>query len=157
MSNRSLIFAALVAAVTIASVAPATADGVVVITQAKALAGNVTPRDAPGYPVTINMAGSYQLGSNLIPGAGQNGIEVKAAHVGIDLNGFTLAGENRGGSGVSGDRRDLRIHNGAVASSRPTGSSAPAVIGSSRRSPSPATVVTASRAARSSGFWTALS
>lgn len=37
------------------------ADGQILISQAKALAGNVTHGDAPGFPVTLTQPGSYQL------------------------------------------------------------------------------------------------
>src|SRR4051812_15015389 len=71
---------------------PALADGPVIITQAKALAGNVTPHDAPGFPVSITAPGSYRLGSNLDVTAGRNGILVTSANVSIDLDGFALNG-----------------------------------------------------------------
>ncbi len=57
----------------------------------KALAGNVTPGDAPGYPITITEPGSYKLTSNLQVGANETGgIDIKAHNVTLDLNGFTL-------------------------------------------------------------------
>ena len=40
-------------------------DGVILITQANAQAGNVTPGDLAGFPVTISRSGSYKLASNL--------------------------------------------------------------------------------------------
>ncbi len=40
-------------------------DGVILIDQSKAMAGNITPGDAPGFPVTISQPGSYRLSSNL--------------------------------------------------------------------------------------------
>jgi hypothetical protein len=39
-------------------------DGVILIDQNKALAGNVTPGDTPGFPVIISQPGSYRLDSN---------------------------------------------------------------------------------------------
>ncbi len=46
----------------ILAVSPAGAvDGVVLIDQNRALAGNVTPGDTPGFPVTISLSGSYRL------------------------------------------------------------------------------------------------
>ena len=65
-------------------------DGVILIDQARALAGNVTPGDAPGFPVTISQPGSYRLSSNLTVPSGQNGIQVAAQLVSIDLNGFSI-------------------------------------------------------------------
>jgi len=70
----------------------ALADGPVIITQAKALAGNVTPHEAPGFPVSITAPGSYRLGSDLDVTAERNGILVTSANVSIDLDGFALNG-----------------------------------------------------------------
>ena len=74
-------------------------DGVVLIDQDRAMAGNVTPGDAPGFPVTLSQSGSYRLVGNLkVPDANTTGIEVRAVNVGmnlnvsIDLNGFTIEG-----------------------------------------------------------------
>ncbi|NWG73776.1 MAG: hypothetical protein HXY24_04090 [Rubrivivax sp.] len=59
--TRTLLLAALCAATL-----PAHAvDGEILITQAKALAGNVTPGDAPGFPVTISQPGKYKLAGHL--------------------------------------------------------------------------------------------
>jgi Right handed beta helix region len=68
-------------------------DGVVLINQNAALAGNVTPGDAPGFPVTISVSGSYKLSSNLVvPDANTTAIEITADNVTIDLNGFSIIG-----------------------------------------------------------------
>jgi hypothetical protein len=68
-------------------------DGVILINQSNALAGNVTPGDAPGFPVSITVSGSYRLSSNLIlPDANTDGIDVSANNVTIDLNGFSIIG-----------------------------------------------------------------
>jgi hypothetical protein len=72
----------------------ALADGPIIITQAKVLAGNVTPGDGPGFPVSITVPGSYRLGSNLDVPAGRNGIVVTNFNVSIDLDGFALDGGN---------------------------------------------------------------
>ncbi len=71
-------------------------DGVVEINQASALAGGITPGDAPGFPVTLSATGSYRLTSNLSPGAaiGALGIEIAADSVSIDLNAFAIIGTN---------------------------------------------------------------
>lgn len=70
-------------------------DGVVLIDQNRALAGAVTPGDAPGFPITISLPGSYRLASNLTPPLYKNAIEVTAANVTIDLNGFSLIAQPR--------------------------------------------------------------
>jgi len=68
-------------------------DGVVLIDQNRALAGNVTPGDTPGFPVTISLPGSYRLTGNLtVPDANTNGIVITADHVTIDFNGFSILG-----------------------------------------------------------------
>src|SRR5207248_9135104 len=66
-------------------------DGVVLINQSNALAGNVTPGDAPGFPVTISVSGSYRLSSNLtVPDANTTAIQITADDVTIDLNGLSI-------------------------------------------------------------------
>jgi len=68
-------------------------DGVIEINHARALAGGVTPLDAPGYPVSLSSNGSYRLTSNLTqPDVNTNVIEVNAAGVTIDLGGFMILG-----------------------------------------------------------------
>ena len=100
--------------------APAMADdGAVLITQANAAAGNVTPGDAPGFPVTLSVAGSYVLGSNLIPGANRNGIVAAAPDITIDLNGFVMSGGPAGGAnnslrGIVGQGDRLTVQNGKI-------------------------------------------
>jgi len=58
----------------------------------KAMAGNVTPGDAPGYPVTISVPGHYVLKGNLQVPANEGGIHITAGNVTLDLNGFAVAG-----------------------------------------------------------------
>jgi hypothetical protein len=68
-------------------------DGVVLIDQSHALAGNVTPGDAPGFPVTISQSGSYRLSGNLVvPDVTSSGIQITAPYVTLDLNGFGIIG-----------------------------------------------------------------
>lgn len=71
---------------------------VITIDQAKALAGNVTPGDAPGFPVTLSVPGSYRLTGNLTVNDRQlNGLDVTApGGVSIDLNGHTVRGARCG-------------------------------------------------------------
>ncbi len=64
-------------------------DGVIEINAARAAAGGVTASDTPGFPVTIDTAGSYRLTGNLNP-VDASGIVVTADDVTIDLNGFTI-------------------------------------------------------------------
>lgn len=68
-------------------------DGVVLIDQSHALAGNLTPGDLPGFPVTISQPGSYKLSGNLtVPDANTTAIQITADHVTLDLNGFAIIG-----------------------------------------------------------------
>ena len=78
-------------------------DGVKLIDQAAATNGNVTPGDSRGFPVTISQSGSYRLSSNLtVPDAYTNAIEIRANHVTLDLNGFTISGPVRHTKGQPG-------------------------------------------------------
>jgi hypothetical protein len=68
-------------------------DGVVLINQSNALAGNVTPGDTPGFPVTISVSGSYKLSGNLtVPDGNTGAIVITADFVSLDLNGFSIIG-----------------------------------------------------------------
>src|SRR3977135_1627429 len=68
-------------------------DGVVLIDQNRALAGNVTPGDAPGFPVTISQSGSYRLSGNItVPDLNTTAIHITADYVTLDLNGFSING-----------------------------------------------------------------
>lgn len=89
---RSLALAFVAVAL---SPSAAAVDGLILIDQNKAMAGNVTPGDAAGFPVTISRSGSYRLTSDLIlPNADATGIDVAATagDVTIDLNGFAILG-----------------------------------------------------------------
>jgi hypothetical protein len=70
-------------------------DGVILIDQNKAMAGDVTSGDAPGFPVTISQPGSYRLDSNLtVPDVNTTAIIIASDNVTIDLNGFAIHGNN---------------------------------------------------------------
>jgi hypothetical protein len=70
-------------------------DGVLLINQSNAIAGNVTPGDAPGFPVSINLPGIYKLSSNLVvPNENTTAIQINVNNVTIDLNGFAILGPN---------------------------------------------------------------
>lgn len=114
MSLRS---GAIVAFATFIAAHPApAADGQILIGQAKALAGNVTPGDAPGFPVTLTRTGSYKLIGNLDIPPGLNGIEANAVEATIDLNGFRIDGKGRATAGdcIVGNQRNLTVRNGTV-------------------------------------------
>ncbi|WP_425259359.1 hypothetical protein ACPOLB_00700 [Rubrivivax sp. RP6-9] len=96
MTNFSLkllprVLSATALAATSASVLAV--DGVVLIDQNRILSGNVTPGDAPGFPLTISQPGSYRLAGNLtVPNANTSAIEITANGVTLDLNGFVIRG-----------------------------------------------------------------
>jgi hypothetical protein len=90
------------------------ANGVVLFNQADALAGNVTPGDAPGFPVTLSAIGVYRLSGNLLPTAGKDGIDVTAPDVTIDMFGFRLAGGGAALNGINGHQRALTVTNGTI-------------------------------------------
>ncbi len=96
--SRTLILPAALAAALSAAHPVLAVDGTIEINQSRALAGNVTPGDGPGFPVTIAAGGSYRLTSDLSPPAGVDGIDVTASHVTLDLNGFKIVS---GGAGIA--------------------------------------------------------
>jgi hypothetical protein len=93
-------------------------DGVILIDQNRALAGNVTAGDGAGFPVMINQPGSYRLSGNLTVPIGMNGIEINADNVTLDLNGFSITGPgafpNLGIGIVSTDHQRMAIGNGSI-------------------------------------------
>lgn len=105
----------MVMTVICASVGSANAQ--VIITQAKALAGNITPGDAPGFPVTISTPGAYVVGSRLVVPINVSGIVVTSAYVDIDLRGFAIQA-SLGGSRGHGIETSFLTHvrNGFISS-----------------------------------------
>ena len=91
------ISAPLAAVILVCLAAPASA-AVILITQAKANAGNVTPGDAPGFPVTLSLPGAYRLDTNLTVPANKTGLSVTSHNVDIDMAGFRLYGANSAGT-----------------------------------------------------------
>jgi hypothetical protein len=68
-------------------------DGVLEINQTCAENTGCFAGDTAGFPVTLTAEGSYRLTSNLIvrdTGAAANGIDIQAARVNVDLNGFAI-------------------------------------------------------------------
>ena len=127
MKKLAISLVAMACALAFSSAASA---AVVVITNARALAGNVTPGDAPGYPVTLSRSGSYLLETDLTPGSGLNGIVANSSDITIDLGGFKLSGGPAGGAnnalnGIVGLGDRLTVRNGKINSFRVTGMSAP--------------------------------
>ncbi len=116
-------------------------DGVVLIDQSHAMAGNITPGDTPGFPVTLSQPGSYRLAGDLIvPDGNTTAIKIIADHVTLDLNGFSIIGPTictsspatcppiAQGIGVQADNgfaadgpRGIRVFNGTVRGMGSTG------------------------------------
>ncbi len=93
MTNRNLLLSSRLLPLLplLPLLAAAGAQAQTTIDHAMALAGNVTPGDTPGYPVTISVPGSYVLTGNLQVGANElRGIDIMAENVTLDLNGFTV-------------------------------------------------------------------
>lgn len=130
-ANKILnLFVVAVASLSVLSGTANAVDGVKLITQARAMAGNVTPGDAPGFPVTLSRSGSYRLAGNLtVPD--ENTIAIQLVYPGtdviLDLNGFVIKGPNycqpKGegicdlgtGTGIiSMSGSNLTVHNGTI-------------------------------------------
>jgi len=96
---------------------------VIKLTQSKAQSGNVTPGDAPGFPITISTTGTFILDGNLTVPANKHGIEITADNVTLDLNGFTIQGSGDGtGFGVyAGSANRVVVQNGKVVDMGATG------------------------------------
>jgi len=85
MKLSAAIFFAAAAMLALATSATAV-DGTIEINQAKVMA-------AGGFPYVISTAStSYRLTGSLTVPSGKDGIDVNAAHITIDLNGFSIVG-----------------------------------------------------------------
>ena len=112
---------------------PPALDGVVRIDQGRALAGGVTPDDAPGFPITLSQPGNYRLTGNLtVPDLNTTAIQITADSVTLDLNGFSIIGPVtcateptacsgvgtgvgvQAGNGTIHGPRGVRVRNGSV-------------------------------------------
>lgn len=87
-------------------------DGIVQINQAQALAGNVTPGDAPGFPVSITVSGSYRLvGDLIVSDPDTSAIVVSGSpdvdNFALDLNGFQIVGPNQIGQAITGQGKGV--------------------------------------------------
>jgi hypothetical protein len=132
LSCRSIVVSFILAALPAGLYA---VDGVVLFDQSHALAGGVTPGDAPGFPVTISQPGSYRLSGNLtVPDMNTTAIQITSDAVFLDLNGFSIIGPvvctfgntttcPAAGTGVGVDAvgsqsnpgpRNIRVFNGSV-------------------------------------------
>jgi hypothetical protein len=92
--------------------APADAvDGTIEINQAKVMASG-------GFPYAISAANtSYRLTGSLTVPASTNGVNVTAANVGIDLNGFSISGPGSTSAtpiGVNSAAAGITVKNGTV-------------------------------------------
>lgn len=104
---------AIVAAITFSLAGEAVAAPIV-LTQAMAIQGGITPGDNPGFPITLTQSGSYILESDIRPTSGVNGIEVTVPYVTIDLNGFLLHGGGHANTGITTTGNALTVKNGII-------------------------------------------
>lgn len=111
-------------------------DGVVLIDQNRALAGNVTPGDTAGFPVTISQPGSYRLSGNLTVGtANVRAIQITVDNVTLDLNGFQVLCTYDASVGfqtgciASGGTNATAIRNGKIVVTTSGSSTTPAYAG----------------------------
>jgi hypothetical protein len=114
----------LVAVTLLLGAGPAVAaDGEVLISQAQANAGNVTPGDTAGFPITLSRSGKYKLSGSLDVPAGQYGLLITADNVSVDLNGFMIAGtDGLAETGIYARRRNgVTIMNGTISGMRQWG------------------------------------
>jgi hypothetical protein len=74
-----------------ASVPAIAMNGEILINQGKALAGNLTPGDAPGFP-TLSRPGAYRLTGSPQAPANKDAIAIVAGSVTLDVNGSQLTG-----------------------------------------------------------------
>lgn len=119
LRRAAILVALCIVAGTLATGPVQAIDGERLITHSKALAGDVTPGDTAGYPVTLSLPGIYKFASNLAPGTGQSGIIVTVPDVTIDLNGFRLSGGPAGGAnnariGIDARADRLTVKNGTI-------------------------------------------
>lgn len=114
MLSPASFAATLAVAFALVSAGPAAATGEILITHAKALAGNVTPGDGPGYPIKLSRSGTYQFAGPLLATAGNNGIVVTSPDVTIDMNGFRLHGKSAANHGIVGLVDSVTVQNGTI-------------------------------------------
>jgi hypothetical protein len=92
--------------------------GVVFIDQAAVDAGGITPGDAPGFPATLSVPGSYRLSGNLtVPDENTTAIEITNDNVTLDLGGFSILGPGKAGNGwgvLAVGRGNITVLNGTV-------------------------------------------
>lgn len=129
--TRTLASGAALLALLLVNPPAQASDGVIEINQAKALAGGVTPGDAPGFPVTLSQEGSYRLTGNLVVAGPSTAIAITTWNVSLDLGGFSVSGPNvctgypttscnvedgEPGIWANSDSHHVRVENGVVRS-----------------------------------------
>ena len=115
-STKHRLAVTLFALFALAPTLPAHAiDGEILITQVKANAGNITPGDSPGFPITLSRPGTYKLAGNLTVPANKDGISITSYDVTLDLNGFRIHGFSVANNGIVGTWHSATIRNGLVA------------------------------------------
>ncbi len=110
---RTKLSLALITAALILPAATLAADGVLEINATCAVSTGCFPGDAPGYPVTIDFAGSYRLTSDLIQSevplvtTPATAILIDVDDVTIDLGGFSIGCVRLLGGSCSGTAKGI--------------------------------------------------
>jgi hypothetical protein len=100
-------------AVGISAGTPALA-GEILISQEAAVAGGITPGDAPDFPITLTAPGRYRLTGNLDAPAGADGFAIESDNVTLDFDGFTLNGGGEAATGVISGNDAVEIRDGVI-------------------------------------------
>ena len=97
MNRYATLLAVASAAALLTTLHAADAQPRLTIDQAAVMAGNVTPGDAPGFPLTLSRPGHYRLTSDLAVPADTAGIVISGPGVTLDLGGHRVGGTVRCG------------------------------------------------------------
>jgi hypothetical protein len=103
---RKLAAGPLLISLALATFSAQAGNGRIQISQTDALAGGITSSDTAGFPVTLDIAGSYVLTSDLVVvDINTHAIALTSGDVTIDLNGFSIIGPASctGGNSNGGD------------------------------------------------------
>lgn len=116
MSGGSIVVAAILLA--IVSVVGGFAAAAAILSERDGSASPDGRIVISSLPITIRESGSYILTSNVTGRAGEDGIIIDANDVTVDLNGFTLRGVEKSGTGIrvteAAGRCDITIRNGSI-------------------------------------------
>ena len=89
-------------------------DGVLEINQVCAVQTGCFAGDTAGFPVTIANPGSYRLTGNIATIFAGPAVEINAARVSLDLNGFTLESTFGASAAISSTQESVTVMNGMI-------------------------------------------